>query len=203
MVWKASRGSLTSHYQSVLFPTTWLWGTLWGGRETLSHNSLSLFLPPNSFSSPILYHTQAHTHTHRHLWLQWLPSGEMKSYFCFQITDCQSNKWICSHQRCEIDVLFSNFNLFSLWRLLSSGAATHTIVFLNIVRNQAVRRCCSLSKRGFIFHLWLPLLEDVVKSHSDEHLLRVYSMCMTSCGALGHPLLHQLRCYVVSLHIFF
>lgn len=85
-------------------------GALWGGRVTLANSSSSL--PPCSFTQSIT-HTHRSTQTFWHLWLQWLPSVEMKSYFCFQITDCQSSKWICSHQRCEIDILFSNFNLFS------------------------------------------------------------------------------------------
>lgn len=83
---------------------------------------------PPSFSVSYLFDILSSIQAHRHLWLQWLPSSEMKSYFCFQITDCQSNKWICSHQRCEIDILFSNFNLYSYEGGRLYGAATHTIV---------------------------------------------------------------------------
>lgn len=148
MVGMATWGSLTSHYQSVHFPMTWLWAS------RFAHLNVS-------------FHTRFHIHNNWHLWLQWLPVAEMKSYFCFQITDCQSNKWICSHQRCKIDILFSNFNLFFLWGLLSCGAATHAIVFLDIVSNQAARRCCSLSGGAYSS----AVVAAAVESYSDQHLL--------------------------------
>ena len=134
--------------------------------------SLSLLLPPCSLSSDILYytHTHIHAHTHWHFWLQWLPSGEMKSYFCFQITDCQSNKWICSHQQCEIDILFSNFNLFSREGCCLVGLPL-TQLFFSIslaIRQWDVAAVC---QKGLIFHLSSPLSGSVVGSHSDEHWL--------------------------------
>lgn len=82
-----------------------------------THLSLSL-----SLSAPqLLTHCKAstmHTHTNAHkrwhLLLLWLPNGEMKSYFSLQITDCQSNKWICSLQWWEIDLIFG-FKFIFLW----------------------------------------------------------------------------------------
>lgn len=152
-----------------------------------AHCSLPVFLPPSLAVPRLLTYciarrrTQTNTHTHWHLWLQWLPSSGMKSYFCFQITDCQSNKWICSHQRCEIDILFSNFNLYSrevLW-----GRHSHNNLFIYFfppsillaVRQWDVAAVC---QKGLIFHLSSSLLENVAKSHSDEHLLCVYRICM-------------------------
>lgn len=118
------------------------------------------FLPSFSVSYlDILSSIQARRHAHTHLWLQWLPSSEMKSYFCFQIIDCQSNKWICSHQRCEIDILFSNFNLNSYEGGRLYGAATHTTVLfflfffpsiLLAVRQWDIAAVC---QKGLIFHL--------------------------------------------------
>lgn len=119
--------------------------------STISH---SLFLPPSSLFPNTVSHMQTHTHTHWHLWLQWLPSGEMKSYFCFQITDCQSNKWICSHQRREIDILFSNFNLFSCEGCCLVGLPL-TQLFSSIllaIRQWDVDAVC---EKGLIFHLSL------------------------------------------------
>lgn len=43
------------------------------------------------------------------------------------------------------------FQFIFLWRLLSCGAATHTIVFLDIVSNQAVRCCRSLSEGAYFY----------------------------------------------------
>lgn len=161
-----------------------------GGLErdpSLQFLTLSSSLLPPCFltHSPTCRHMHTRTHTDWHLWLQWLPSGEMKSYFCFQITDCQSNKWICSHQRREIDILFSNFNLFSCEGCCLVGLPL-TQLFSSIllaIRQWDVDAVC---EKGLIFHLSLPLLENVFKSHSDEHLLRVHKMCMNG-GKWAEP----------------
>lgn len=129
-----------------------------GGRP---QPSVLTLLPSSVY--PTASHAGVHTHTHWHLWLQWLPTSKMKSYFCFQITDCQSNKWICSHQRREIDVLFSNFNLFSCeGRCLVGLPLTQLFsTILLAIRQWDVATVC---EKGLIFHLSLPLLENVVKS---------------------------------------
>lgn len=152
-------------------------------RETSAYSSRSLFLPP-CFLTYCL--TCRHTHTYWHLWLQWLPSGEMKSYFCFQITDCQSNKWICSHQRREIDILFSNFNLFSCEGCCLVGLPLMQLFssILLAIRQWDVAVVC---EKGLIFHLSLPLLENVVKSLSDERLLCVHKMYMNGVKWAATP----------------
>ena len=121
-----------------------------------AHSSLS---PTSSLLAPCLLtycitHTRTHarTHTHTHT-LTFLITVITKRWneviFLFPNNRLSKQQMNLLPPAMRNRHIIFKFQFILSQRLLSCGAATHTIVFLNIVSNQAVRRRRSLSEGAY------------------------------------------------------
>lgn len=110
--------------------------------------SLSLLLPPCSLSSDILYYIHTHTHTLTFL-ITVITKRWNEVIFLFPNNRLSKQQMNLLPPAMRNRHIIFKFQFILSRRLLSCGAATHTIVFLNIVSNQAVRRRRSLSEGSY------------------------------------------------------
>lgn len=108
VLWRDTLESLTSHYQPVHLPQTWLKATLQGPpiARSLSLSSLSF---PRSLNSIATDSCKFDAHKHWHLWILWLPNE-----IIFLFANNRLSKQQISLLSCKIDLIFKFQFIFFL-----------------------------------------------------------------------------------------